>query len=174
MDTPVTANGAMSSKRSARDHALLVLFTLALAWAFLALGILLFGERVGALNPAPEGTSLHSGLESWGPCLAAVVAASAFSVLVARLKPRFLRVPRQVTSLRLWITLLVTTAIVGAGLLLALVVVTMVLDPPGPHPENVQYIPLVFWLPALVTSAISPVAGVLIACAWASRRRPPN
>lgn len=157
----------------ARDNALRVLFTLALAWASLA-GMMTLDERVwtlvNALNPASEGSSLHRVLEDWFPVFVAIVAASIFTALVVRLKPQFLSVPRQVTSLRLWVTLIVTTAIVGVALLVFLVAVTVILDPPGPHPENVQYISLVFWLPPLVVAVITPVASILIAWGWTIRR----
>jgi hypothetical protein len=160
----------MTGKRIGRDNALLVLFILALAWAFLLSGMALLGERVGTLAPAREGSGLHTVAEIWLPGLVAVVAAIALSALLAKLRPRFLTVPRRVSSFRLCVTLLVTAVIVGVAVLLVLIVVTMVLDPPGPHPENVQYISLVFWLPPLVAAVVTPAASVLIAWRWTIRQ----
>jgi len=148
--------------KSVRDYALRGLFALSLAWAFLVLGMSLFDKYVGLLNPVPEGSNLHMAMENWTPILVAVVAAAALLSFLVKFKPGFLIIPRQVTSLRLWITLFMTTIIVGITLLVVLVVVTMMLDPPGPNPENVHYISLMFWLPMLATVVITPAASVFI------------
>ena len=165
----VTAGG-IGGKQRARDYALRVVFTLALAWALLSLGMMLFGERAGILNPVQEGSRLHTVVEDWAPGLVAVVAATILAAFLVRFEPRFLSVPAQVTSLRLCVSLLVTTAIVGVALLLVLIAVAVILDPLRPHPENVQYIPIVFWLPPLATAALTPAASVVIAWGWTVRK----
>lgn len=177
-EPPVTTIG-MSGKRSVRERVLCVLFALSLAWTLLSLEMVYFGEGIGRPDPAQEGSLLHT-LVEYSPGFVAVAIAGILTSFLIRLIPGFLNVPRHVTSLRLWCTLLVAFPIVGLGLLLVLIVVTAIMDPPGPHPENVQYIPPVFWFPALVGAVMTPVASVLSAWWWTvrkvsrPRRHPPS
>ncbi len=158
----------MNNRKGMRTYALRGLFGLALAWAFLTLG---FGEMIVPLNPIPEGSSLHTVMEFWAPPFVAIVTASILLAVIVKLKPGFLSVPTQTTSLQLWGALLVTTVIIGIVLPLIILAVTILLVPPRPHPENVQYIPLVFWLTPLVLIALTPAVSILVAWMWIIFRR---
>lgn len=166
-------DSAQVADRDARDLAVLVFFAAALAWAFFQIEVMLAlsGANLWTANPGEEGSLLHTAVESWGPGVVAVVAAGLVTVFIGRRAPRFLMVPQDSTSLRLFLSLVVTATIVVAVFLLVPIAVTMIVDPPGPHPENEQYIPIAFWIAPWAAAALTPVATILIAWRWMVHKR---
>ena len=157
------------NKKSVRDIVLRGLFALALAWTLLWFGL---GEMTVSLNPIPEGSGLHTAVEHWAPPLVALITAGILLSLFVKFKPGFLSVPKEVTSLRLWSTLLATAVIIGIILPLIVLAATIILVPPRPHPENPQYIPFIFWVMPFVVLPLTPVASILFAWMWIVFRNP--
>lgn len=157
--------GIGASRR--RDRWLQGLFALALAWTLFWLGIWLFGEQIGVMNPVPEGNLLHNVFEEYLPPLVVIVLAGAVTTLGVRFWPGFFRVPRQVASSRVLVSLLLAAPIVAIALLIVLVAVGMALEPPPWKSDNPQYIPAVFWVAPLGTIVLTPVATVVAAWWWA-------
>lgn len=156
--------------RRFRDRVLTFLFTLALAWALLVLAPILLGQHVVTFNPFPERHPLYGPTEDLLLPLAATCLASALALLIVRLAPRFPVTPESVSSIRLTLTLLGVTALVGIVLLMVLVGVSLVVDPPGPNPENPQHIPAMFWLAPMLTAGLTPLGGLLAGWWWTRRR----
>jgi hypothetical protein len=150
-----------------RDRWLQGLFALALAWTLFWLGIWLFGEQIDVLNPVPEGNRLHNVFEDYIPPLVVIVLAGAVTTLGVRFWPGFFRVPRQVASSRVLVSLLLAAPIVAIALLIVLVAAGMALEPPPWNSDNPQYIPAVFWVAPLGTIVLTPVATVVAAWWWA-------
>jgi hypothetical protein len=107
---------------------------------------------------------------NWLLPVVAVAAACMITALLVRLTPRFLEIPERVTSLRLWLSLVVISAIVALALWLIPLVVTSFVDPPGPR-EDVQYIPIAFWIAPWAAGALTPVISILIAWRWTRRAK---
>jgi len=154
---------ATAGNRNARDQALLALFALSLAWA-------LFQVWVWLTLSGKRGETDAGAVQEWGPAVVAVVLAGFVTVFLMRVAPRFLRAPARVSSLRLWLTLIVTAAIVAVTMLVVTLAVTMIIDPPGPR-ADVQYVPIGFWIAPWAVIALTPLAAVLIAWAWTTRTK---
>lgn len=154
-----------------RDRWLQGLFALALAWALFWLGIWLFGEQFEVPSPVPEGNRLHDVFEEYSPPLVAIVLAGALTTLGIRSWPGIFRLPRQVASSRVLVSLLLSAPIVAIALLIVASTVCMVLEPPPWKSDNPQYFPAVFWYAPLGTIVLTPVATVVAAWWWAVRRR---
>jgi hypothetical protein len=154
--------------RNARDHAFLALFTLSLAWALFQIGVMLMLSG-GSQLVAREDFFLRNLAENWEPPIVAAIVAGLITSVLVRLAPHFLRVPAHVTTLRLSVSLSVAAASVALLLFLIPMAVTMVVDPPGPRPDDVQHIPIAFWIAPWAAGALTPVAAILIAWRWAVR-----
>jgi hypothetical protein len=132
----------MSGKRTAREHVLLALFAASLAWALLQSAAMLM-----LLVGVGEDCVLPYGAEHWAPPVVAAVAAGLIDIFLVRRAPGFLRLPARVTLLRLSLSLIVTTIIVAAVLFVGPIAVSALFNPPGPRPDDVQHVPLVFCRP---------------------------
>lgn len=154
---------ATAGYRNARDQALLAMFALSLAWA-------LFQVWVWLALSSERGEADAGAVQEWGPAVVAVVVAGLVTVVLMRVAPRFLRVPARVTSLRLWLSLIVIAAIVAMILMAVPMAVTAIIDPPGPS-ADVQHIPMGFWIAPWATAAFTPLAAVLITWAWTTRTK---
>jgi hypothetical protein len=160
MNTPERENSTTVVRRTAREHGFLALFTLSLAWAIYQVGVMLMLWR------GEEGSTLPAVAAP----VVAVVAAGLVTAVLVRRAPDFLRAPARVSSLRLSVSLLVTAAIVATALLVIPLVVTTLVDPPGPR-ADVQYVPPAFWIAPWAAGALTPVITILIAWWW-TRRAP--
>lgn len=156
--------------RRLRDRWLQGLFALALAWALFWLGIWLLGEQLEVPNPVPEGNRLHDVFEEYIPPLVAIVVAGAVTILGMRLWPDSFRVPNQVASSRVLVSLLLAAPIVALALLILVSAVCIVLEPPPWKSDNPQYFPAVFWYAPLWTIVLTPVATIVAAWWWVVRR----
>jgi hypothetical protein len=143
-----------------------VLFALALAWALLWLGFWVFGEQLEALNPLAEGYRLHALSEEYLPPLVFVLLAGVVTAIVVRFWPGFLRLPLSVTPLRVLLTLLLAVPIVALALVVALIAVSLAIEPPPWESDNLQYVPLVFWVAPLGTMALTPIISLVVAWWW--------
>jgi len=147
------------------------LFALALAWALFWLGIWVLGEQFEVPNPVPEGNPLHDVFEEYIPPLVAIVLAGAVTSLGIRFWPGFFRVPKQMASSRVLVSLVLAAPIVAIALLILVSAVCMVLEPPPWKFDNPQYFPALFWYAPLWTMVLTPVATVVAAWWWAVQRR---
>ena len=154
---------ATADHRNARDQALLAMFALSLAWA-------LFQVWVWLALSGRRGEADAGAVQEWGPAVVAVVLAGLVTVFLMRVAPRFLRVPARVSSLRLWLTLIVSAAIVTVTVLVVTLAVTMIVDPPGSR-ADVQHVPIGFWIAPWAVTALTPLAAVLVAWAWTTRTK---
>ena len=159
-----------SNARGLREWLLPVLFVLALSWAFFWLGFWLVGEQFEVLNPFSESSRLHHEFEQYTLPFVIIVLAGAVSLFVTRLWPGFLRVPPQVTSSQVALSLLTALPIVALVLLTVLSTVGWIVDSPGSISDDPQHIPGPFWVGPLGTIVLAPILTVFAAW-WAVHRK---
>lgn len=160
---------AMTSTARVRDRGMQVLFALTAAWAIQSASLIgpdLVWRFLGKLNPFPEGHALHDGAEEILVPLLAIALGAAITATLVRFVPGFLSFPRSVSSARMMITIVVTTIVVGIVLGAVLFGTGLIADPPGPHPEDPQHIPFLFWMAPWVTAMLTPILGLLLAWRW--------
>ncbi|MDH4038588.1 MAG: hypothetical protein OEX18_13435 [Candidatus Krumholzibacteria bacterium] len=145
-----------------------ILFALAVVWAVIPFP-LGFADWI-VERFAPEGHPLHHILElALGP---AIVAAAAVLVaaLVRRFAHSFLRLPDSVTLRSLLYHVLAFLPVACMVWFVVFSIISIIIEPPPWKSDNVQYVPIIFFLATSGPLMLTPLGAVVTAWWWLRRR----
>ena len=138
-----------------RVNVLRLFFPLTLPW------IPLFWAAESLSRNFPEGSSLHNVIEIF-LVLGGLGVSIFLSLVIYRLLPEFLRIPKKV-SLKIWLyTFITRSVIVYLGLLFLTFILFLVVDPPPWNSENPQYIPVVFFAIVFYPPLLAPPITIIV------------
>ena len=145
-----------------------IMFSLAVVWAVVPFPLGLSDWIIARFTP--EGHPLHGALDLvLGPAVIAV-AAVFVAALVRRFARRFLRLPEHVTlrTLLIRVVLFVPLAFVSCFAFFA--AISLIIEPPPWKSDNVQHVPIFFFLATLGPMLLTPIVAVVAAWWWIRRR----
>jgi hypothetical protein len=145
-----------------------VLLSFAILWAVIPLPLGL-GDWIVA-RFTPEGHRLHGAMELVAGPLVVAICAVLLTALVRRFARGLLRLPDSVPPRRIFFRVALCLPLALLATFILFVGVSLILEPPPWKSDDVQHVPIVFFLATIGPILLTPVVAVVAAWWWLRRR----